>query len=203
MAGIERAAWRVQSRDGEHSGASSAGDAAIASLLEIAAEIEQRTRKTLGVAERGSQSLDVAFDNLTLGRTALFQTILRHGTLCARKSEVRSFAATAVEALHAAGQQNEIPRGLHLRALPRFLEGDIAGARADLDEAWAIAERGPMRLHLEDIHLHPARPLFRKKPYPWKSPEDDLAAARQLIEHCGYWRRKEELEDAEEAANTL
>jgi hypothetical protein len=39
-----------------------------------------------------------------------------------------------------------------------------------------------------------------KKPYPWDSPHEDLAAARKLIEQCGYWRRKEELEDAEEAA---
>lgn len=44
--------------------------------------------------------------------------------------------------------------------------------------------------------------------YPWnknpdgseRGPKDDLAAARKLIEQCGYWRRKEELEDAEEAA---
>jgi hypothetical protein len=203
LARVERAAWRVQSRDREHSGAGSAGVAATASLLEIVAEIEQRTRKTLGVAERGGQPLDVALDNLTLGRTALFQTILRHGTLCARKSEIRSFAATAVEALHAAGQQDEIPRGLLFRAWLRFLEGDTAGVRADLDEAWDIAERGPMRLHLADIHLHRARLLFREKPYPWKSPQDDLAAARQLIEQCGYWRRREELEDAEETANAL
>lgn len=27
-----------------------------------------------------------------------------------------------------------------------------------------------------------------------------FAAARKLIEQCGYWRRKEELEDAEAAA---
>ena len=33
-----------------------------------------------------------------------------------------------------------------------------------------------------------------------RGPKDDLAAARKLIEQCGYWRRKEELEDAEEAA---
>jgi hypothetical protein len=38
------------------------------------------------------------------------------------------------------------------------------------------------------------------KPYPWTSPQEDLAAARRLIEQCGYWRRKEELEDAEAAA---
>jgi len=45
-------------------------------------------------------------------------------------------------------------------------------------------------------------------PYLWdkdeqgqpRGPQDGLAAARKLIEQCGYWRRKEELEDVEGAA---
>jgi hypothetical protein len=53
-------------------------------------------------------------------------------------------------------------------------------------EAWQIAERGSMKLHMADIHLHRAR-LFRDK--------SELSKARALIEACGYWRRKEELED--------
>jgi hypothetical protein len=35
--------------------------------------------------------------------------------------------------------------------------------------------------------------------YPWESQQADLAEARRLIEKHGYWRRKEELEDAEQA----
>jgi hypothetical protein len=65
------------------------------------------------------------------------------------------------------------------------------------DEAWEIAERGPMRLFLADIHLHRARLFFREATYQWESPTVDLAAARKLIEECGYGRRNEELEDAE------
>ena len=67
---------------------------------------------------------------------------------------------------------------------------------ADVDEAWDIAERGPMRLHMADIHLHRARFFFHDKHYPWKSPQDDLAAAEKLIYDCGYHRRDEELADA-------
>mgnify|MGYP007060377048 CR=1 FL=1 len=37
----------------------------------------------------------------------------------------------------------------------------------------------------------------RLTPYPWTSPQADLAAARALIERCGYGRRLEELADAE------
>jgi hypothetical protein len=44
-------------------------------------------------------------------------------------------------------------------------------------------------------HLHqlpvPHAPLLRKS---------ELGKARKLIEQCGYWRRKEELEGAKEAA---
>jgi len=47
------------------------------------------------------------------------------------------------------------------------------------------------------IHLYRARLFLRDKPYPWQSPQHDLAEARRLIVKHGYLRRKEELEDAE------
>jgi hypothetical protein len=111
-----------------------------------------------------------------------------------------------------------LPSGLLTRAWQRRLAGDGDGARVDLDQAWAIAERGPMPLHQADILLTRAR-LFglpgvgwnkrsgstespqepRKEPYPWTSPQADLAEARRLIEECGYHRRDGELADAEAA----
>jgi len=36
--------------------------------------------------------------------------------------------------------------------------------RSDLDEAWEIAERGPMPLSLADIHLHRARLFHADNP---------------------------------------
>ncbi len=44
-----------------------------------------------------------------------------------------------------------------------------------------------------------ATPIASTPAYPWQSPQHDLAEARRLIEKHGYWRRKEELEDAEAA----
>lgn len=95
-----------------------------------------------------------------------------------------------MDGLRAAGTMHYLPRAFLTRAWLRCVQGDAAGAQADLDEAWQIAERGAMKLHLADIHLHRAR-LFRDRAA--------LAQARQLIEHCGYRRRKEELEDTERA----
>jgi hypothetical protein len=71
--------------------------------------------------------------------------------------------------------------------------GDQVGVRADLDEAHEIAERGPMPLHLADVHLYRAR-LFHDR--------EALKEARRLIERHGYWRRREELGDAEEMAKS-
>ena len=105
-----------------------------------------------------------------------------------------------MDGLRRAGDQVRLVHGLLSRAWLRIAEGNPAGAQADLDEAWQRAERGPMRLHLADIHLHRARLFHGVTPYPWESPHADLAAARTLIEQCGYGRRREELADAEAAA---
>ena len=45
----------------------------------------------------------------------------------------------------------------------------------------------------------PRPPFLPRQPYPWKSPQDDLAAAETLINDCGYHRRDEELADAKRA----
>jgi hypothetical protein len=107
-----------------------------------------------------------------------------------------------VSGLRRAGTVEFLVLGLLTRAWLRSLTGQATGpdsARSDLDEAWEIAERGPMPLFLADIHLYRARLFFRDKPYPWQSPQHDLAEARRLIVKHGYLRRKEELEDAESA----
>jgi hypothetical protein len=73
----------------------------------------------------------------------------------------------------------------------------------DIEEAWEIAEGGPMPLFLADILLLRARLFYREKPYPWTSPQTDIAAAGKLIESCGYLRRKQELEDVEKGLKTV
>src|SRR5207302_795990 len=91
------------------------------------------------------------------------------------------------------------PCGLLTRAWLQAVQGELDMAKADLDQAWQIAERGPMRLHQADIHLYRARLFFREKTYPWKSPQADLADAEKLINDCGYNRRNPELADAKKA----
>ncbi|PNE12195.1 MAG: hypothetical protein CR217_04415 [Beijerinckiaceae bacterium] len=176
------------------------------SLQESYRAVSQRAAQTIKIHERANWLLAVALDHLTMGRAALYAAILESLALD-QLDPCRESLRHAVDGLRRAGVQHHLPRGLLTRAWLRFLTGARTGqenAQSDLNEAFEIAERGPMPLFLADIHLHRAR-LFglskdRTENYPWASPQDDLAEARRLIEKHGYWRRKEELEDAEAAA---
>jgi tetratricopeptide (TPR) repeat protein len=186
----ERAAWRIATV--LHSGAHPGPDAR-ATLITRCSEVEQRGAVTLKWLEAGRERslLDLALNHLTLGRAALYRAILEPSPFHSQNSESRPRLTEAVDCLRLAGDLTYLSRGLLSRAWLRVLTGDGVGAGHDLDEAWEIAERGPMWLHMADIHLHRAR-LFRDK--------CELQKARGLIEKCGYLRRKEELADAEVAA---
>ena len=149
--------------------------------------------------------LDIALDHLTLGRAALYRAILENSDFRLLTSDFSHIDA-AVAGLRRSGRSDNLPGGLLTRAWLRFLDGARTGpesAQADLDEAWEIAERGPMRLFMADIHLYRARLFGRMKDeggrmkYPWESPAADLAAAGELITKCGYHRRDDELADAQ------
>lgn len=204
---VERDAWRVWMR------AASSTD-----RLQLLEEIGKRTAATLEWMKEGERGavvgvslLDIALHYLSRGRTrlyfAIFQIAACDSSACRNQWFDRDIDL-AVDGFRRAASQDQVPVGLLNRAWSNKVQGtNPASAGADLDEAWELAERGPMPLFLADIHLHRARLFFRDQDYPWsknddgraRGPLDDLADARRLIERHGYWRRKEELEDAEAA----
>ena len=194
LASAERAAWRRMLSAGPAS-REDAGAPADPSALEACLKVVERATQTLNWAltELKNGPLYPALDRLTLFRAAFYPAVLEGAAIDNTTFNIDE----AVAGLRSAGRQETIPIGLLGRAWLRALSGDMHGAQTDLDEAWEIAERGPMQLHIADIHLHRARLFFRETSYPWKSPRLDLASARELVERCGYWRRKDELEDAE------
>jgi hypothetical protein len=189
------------------------GEAKQEALLAKCHAVSERTAQTLRWVTTQNWLLDIAHDHLTLGRAALYAAILesrsRRGDSAPPPPASQSgLAPAATEVNHAvsglrrAGVQHHLPRGLLTRAWLRSLTGRATGpdsAQSDLDEAWEIAERGPMPLFLADVHLYRARLFLRANPYPWQSPQHDLAEAHRLIFKHGYLHRKEELEDAEAA----
>jgi len=176
------------------------------SLAQSCRAVCERAAQTIKVSESNNWLLGTALDHLTLSRAALYSALLE-GKPLDQLDRCRNSLQLAVDGLRRAGVQHQLPSGLLTRAWLRFLTGVRTGhesAQSDLDQAWEIAERGPMPLFMADIHLHRAR-LFglskdRPASYPWISTQDDLTKARHLIAKHGYWRRKEELEDAEAAA---
>jgi hypothetical protein len=132
-----------------------------ASLLETCRAVSKRAARTLRWDELGNLSfLAIAVDHLTLGRAALYAAILEGIPLDQLDHHCRKSLLHAVDGLRRAGMQDYLPLGLLTRAWLRFLTGAHIGpesAQRDLDEAFEIAERGPMPLHLADIHLHRAR----------------------------------------------
>jgi len=152
------------------------------------AEVRERATDSLRYSRLKSFILDVALAELCLGCVAL--TAWQRGDRASCDVAEARFDK-AVQGLRESGRSDHLPLGLLARASLRFAKGDTDGCRADLGEAWQIAERGSMRLFMADVLLHRGR-LFRDK--------GALAEARKLIEECGYHRRDGELADAEEAA---
>ncbi|PTQ77600.1 SEFIR domain-containing protein [Nitrosomonas oligotropha] len=173
--------------------------------------IYQRVRKIFDQNISRTSHLDTALDHLAFGRVVLYKAILanaKHGMPDTKYEVSRRELDSAVDYFRRSGNLDVLPLCLLSRAWLQFLEGKYTGtgsAQADLDEAWEIAERGPMKLHMADIHLYRAR-LFGNQQfkvsglkYPWESPGADLEAAEKLINTCGYHRRDEELADAKRA----
>lgn len=200
LAEAERAAWQVENTE---------RGIRNAELIEACHAVSQRATQTLKWVTGKLGLHDEALDYLTLGRAALYEAILSSASLSSFLLPSSSLSQ-AVSSLRRANSQDYIPRGLLTRAWLRSLTGARTGpdsAQTDLDEAWEIAVRGPMRLFMADIHLYRAR-LFggmrdegggMKEPYPWESVAHDLAEAERLIKECGYHRRDEELADAKRA----
>jgi len=188
LAEAERAVWRrFLAAEGSRRGwGGGVGEGE--GLAGVCEEVAERAKEWIAWRVPEDSRLDIALIDLTLGRAVLYRGVLADGYLPA--ASARAHLEAAVDGLRAAGRSDYLPGGLLTRAWLRFLEGEEAASRADLNEAWEIADRGGMLLFQADVSLTRAR-LF-----------GDLSAlqkAREIIGETGYGRRMPELEDAETA----
>lgn len=152
--------------------------------------------------------LTVALDECALARSSLFASLLGEVSYGeTNQLSLSSLMRRSITSFREANRLDYFPIALLTAA---YYEGGVAKNLAEaavlLDETQQITESGSMPLYLADVHLHRAR-LFgrmiadeRKQKFPDIDPKAELREARRLIEKHGYWRRKEELEDAEAAA---
>jgi hypothetical protein len=167
-------------------------------------EVQSRASQTLELAKESWYSvLSIALDNLSLGRAYSVETqyTLTPTSLWSSQGE-REQAFTqaiahlnrAVEGLRQAGTHDHLPSGLLARAELRRVMSSLGGVRRDLDEAFAIATRGGMRLHEADCHLEYARWYLAARDNKEQA-RASLARAKQMIEEMGYHRRDREVEE--------
>jgi tetratricopeptide (TPR) repeat protein len=157
-------------------------------------EVERRAKKALGVVMHGSRSLmDIALNNLLLGRSFLLnpQRKSKHSV-----TESLNYLNRAVNGLRQSGLRDHWPLGLLARAEYYRVTGTLDKAQKDLDEAFTIATRGGMGLHLADCHLEYAR-LYLAKGDKAKTREH-WQIAKDSIEKMGYHRRDKEVQELEE-----
>ncbi|MBJ6610688.1 MAG: hypothetical protein JG718_10045 [Candidatus Thiothrix moscowensis] len=186
------------------------------------AEVLERAEYSIEIAKQNRWLLDIALDQLTLGRAHLQQLLPPSTSGRGAGGEGLHWLDQAVAGLRAAGAQEFVARGLLARAALHRHTRDFARARQDLQEVFDIADGSGMRLHLTDYHLEMARLLVAEEENPPQSPfckggsqenagsavppfekgglggislQAHIEAAAKLIEETGYHRRDAELTD--------
>jgi hypothetical protein len=180
-------------------------------------EVLDRAKSALKLMGSDARVLDLGFDNVSLGRgtlgLALSATTLADAASARRES--CEHLETAIAELRRSSVETYIPLGHLARARLLRALGDFPASRRDLDEVLEIAEPGPMRLHLCDMHLelcrlalaelHGFAPLAPTSLAPSKDAEslkqkakEELAAAAKFIEDCGYHKRDAERDELAE-----
>lgn len=176
-------------------------------------EAQRRAMDDLEWVSARDWTLAMALDRMTLARASLLLALQeRSGDL----TQATALFNRAVDGLRGAGHRAHVARGLLARAELHRVSRDSAKAQRDLDEAYEIAIRGPMRLYECDVHLESCRLILAMEEAAEKlDPEDlfpdsplalydavnnPLAAARKhldkaetMVKETGYHRRDPEL----------
>jgi tetratricopeptide (TPR) repeat protein len=160
--------------------------------------------------DKYKQVEDLAIKNIKIGEEKGWLNAKAYGYLSLSKSQLLLMSSEqiqdstliedhferAVSGLRQAGSLDQVPRGLLARAEYYRIVGDFSKAQKDLDEAFTIAMRGGMALHLADYHLGYAR-LYLAKGERAKAREH-WQIAKDSIEKMGYHRRDKEVQKLEE-----
>ena len=152
-------------------------------------QVLQRAQQTLAWAEQvGAGFLDIALNHLSLGSAYLHQQQL---------TPAQQHLDQAVDGLRAAGQQDDLPRGLLARAELYRQQGDYQEAEKVLKEVFEIADRSEMQLHLCDYHLATAKLLRTRTDQALDQNQPaithHLQTAKKIIDQTHYHRRLPEL----------
>lgn len=165
-------------------------------------DVQTRAATTLEWAKLKA-ILDVAMDNLSLGRAYSLQAQREHTKNVA---EAATFLELAVKGLKHAGVSLYLPMSLLARAELQRTTGQFDQARDDLKEALSIATRNGMTLDQADCHLEYARLYLAMgekkndaaiKPEHREKAQGHWTTAKEMIERMGYHRRDKDVKEIE------
>jgi tetratricopeptide (TPR) repeat protein len=156
-------------------------------------EVKSRASRTSKLAKQEFGFLSNALDYLSLGRAHLLQSQYEPSHSFA---ESATYLNRAMDGLRQAGTQDHLPRGLLARAEYYRLTGALDKAKRDLDEAFTVATRSRMGLHLADCHLEYARLNLAKGEK--DEAQKNAKIAKEMIRKMGYHRRDKEVRELEE-----
>jgi tetratricopeptide (TPR) repeat protein len=161
-------------------------------------EVMERASQTQEYEKEGWYSLlDIALDHLSLGCAYMLKAQMENGDF----SKAVEYLDQAVNGLRQSRRPDVLPRGLLARASLRRIRMDFDDAKRDVDEAFAIADRGGMGLYLSDCHLEYARLylVMGKK----DEAKANLTTAKDMITRIGYHRRDNEVQELEKQLSDI
>ncbi|MGH9937838.1 MAG: tetratricopeptide repeat protein, partial [Blastocatellia bacterium] len=157
-------------------------------------EVQNRGERLLELRVPSDSLLDIALENLSLGRAFLLQARREDDGATVKAAD---FLKRAVDGLQQAGVNEFLSRGLLAHAELHRVTSDYLRAQSDLDKAFALATRGEMRLHLADCHLESARLSLATGDR--VTARKSWETAKAMIEEMGYHRRDGEVAELAQA----
>lgn len=144
----------------------------------------QRARYALSIAHGERWLLDIALDQLSLGRALLHQALRDpQPNLGPAQAKLKE----ALEALYRAGMQEFLPLGFLALAEVHLAQPDLPSAERCLQQALRLATRSGMRLFECDARLGLTRLYLDRADR--QGARKSLSRAEELIQACGYSRR--------------
>ncbi len=171
-----------------------------------AQEVVRRAEQTLEWSKQYLGLLDVALDNLSLGRVKTLSLPSPYKGEGKGEGDALTYLNRAVDGLRESGNQDDVPRGLLARAEYYRATGALEKCQRDLDEAFGVASRGGMGLYAADCHLEYARlavaqadrrPTTGDRRSWIEQVRKHLDIARDKISAMGYHRRDKDVEEIE------
>ena len=155
-------------------------------------EVIRRVHYTLDISTRKNWSLDIALDNISLGRAYLLQEKLE---VTGNWSDARTYLSRAVNKLREIGRNDYLPLAIIARAELFILSGEYLRAKTDLDEAFGVATRCEMGQYEADCRLQYVNFFLRQGDL--KKARSHYKMARKMIEDMGYHRYDKDIADIE------